>query len=109
MAALGFVSVQGLAHGLPGGGPEISALAIAQIEITSRLVQRHGVKAQPRKSSLRRRLIKAITPGIVSNDGAVLGASQIITPRAGSIGAGNDILSASVVKISELHTLVFLF
>ena len=103
VTAFRFVTIQRLAHRLPRSGPVVAAIVIVQVDIAPRLVQRDGIEPEPREAPLRRRLIEAISSGIVGDDGAILGAAQVITPGLGSIGTSNYIFLINIVKISELH------
>ena len=103
MAALRLVPIQGLAHRLPRGRPVVLALAVAQVDVPPRLIHGERIEPQPQEPSLGGRLVEAVPSGVIGNDGAVFGGAQIVAPRLGGVGAGDDVLLVVIVKVPVLH------
>ncbi|OQB94589.1 MAG: hypothetical protein BWX86_01435 [Verrucomicrobia bacterium ADurb.Bin122] len=103
VAAGALVLGERLADGLPGGGPEIAALLIAQVEVAAGLVERHGVGAQAQEARAERALVEGVAAGVVGDEGAVVERAEVVGPRAGRVGTRDDVLFGFVVEMTELH------
>ena len=99
----GAVGRQRLADRLPGTGPEVAGVAVAQVEVSARLIHRNGIKAQTREPAQRRRAEETVAAGVVGNDRSILGGAQVVAPGLGGIGAINHIFAIHIVKMAVLH------
>ena len=52
---------------------------------------------------MHRRAEERITAGVVGDDSAVAGITQVVTPRLGSVRFGDDVLFMFVIEESVLH------
>src|SRR5262249_8738375 len=98
VAASRLILIERLAYRLPARAPEIAALAIAQVKVAARLIQRHRVAAQPKKAMLRRTLVEAVAARVVGDDRAVFGRAEIIAPRTRRIRARDDVFAGLIVE-----------
>src|SRR5574344_671714 len=99
----GLVLLEGLADGLPRGRPVVAAGLVAQVELAARHVHRDGVVAVAQEAAGGRRAGEAVATGVVGDDGAIAAVAEIVGPRPGSVGAGDDIFAGCVVEVTVVH------
>ena len=76
-ARLSAEAVEQLGDGLPGGGPEIAAVAVAQVEDAAGLLGGHGVVAVPQDAPLGRRAGDGVAAGAVGHDAAIAAGAEV--------------------------------
>ena len=101
VTADGFILFQGLFRGTPGGGPEIAAFVVPQVDIPAGLVEL--VEHIPENPSGGAGLDEGIAAGVLGDDGAVGGTAQVIGPGHGRAGVGDDVFPGRVVEVTVLH------
>ena len=102
VAADALVSIQRLAHRLPGSRPVIVGVIVPQIDITAGQCH-HRVEAEPADSAVCAGLDKAVAGSVVGNHCTVFRRTQVVYPGCRSIRMINDVFFVFQVKITVLH------
>jgi hypothetical protein len=89
---------------LPAGAPVVARGAIAEVEIPPGLIERHRVAAQAQEAVVEGTAIEAVAPGVVRDDGPVLGRSEVVAPRPRRVRSIDDIFLGGVVEVSVMHS-----
>ncbi len=103
MATGGFKFPEVFAHRLPTAGPEIATLFVTEINVTAGLVHGNGIKPHTDEAPHATGFVKTVSAGIIGNDGAVFGGTEIIAPGFRCVGAVNYIFMIFIVKMSKFH------
>ena len=98
-----FVLIQGriFADRLPGSGPEVLRLVVPKIEVAAGLVEL--VKNIAQNAPVGAGLRKTVASGVVGDNRAVFGRTEVVHPRCGCIGSLDDIFAVFLIKISVSH------
>ena len=92
----------GLAHGLPGHGPEVPGVVVPEVDIVAGAV--HGaVGPEAGNAVVLRGLVEHIARRSVIEDTVEILQANIVGPGCGDIHPVDDILPAGVVKIAITH------
>ena len=92
----------GLAHGLPGHGPEIPGIVVPEVDIVAGAV--HGaIGPEAGNAVVLRGLVEHIARRSVVEDTVEILQANVVGPGCGDIHPVDDILPAGVVKIAITH------
>ena len=97
-----FVKIQFRLSGLPAGVPD--GIALFYIVIATVGVCRYVVVTVTGNAPQLGVLVKAVPARCVGNKAEKCLAAQIVDPRQGGLGRGDDVFSGGVIKVSKLHT-----
>ena len=98
--AAGVIVKLGL-YGGPAGIP--NGVAVLDIKVASAQINRHVVVAVTGNAAEPCVLIEAVAARSVGNKGEKSLCAEIVDPRVGGFGGGDDILTVGVVKMTEFH------
>ena len=101
VTALRFVQIQGLAHRHPGGRPEIPAVVVPDVQIPSGLVE--VIEDIPQNPSVGAGGGETVAAGVVGDNRAIFGRTQIVDPGCRGVRLRDDVLPISVIEVSVLH------
>src|SRR5450631_4021252 len=97
--------VKVLAHGLPGDGPVFAGVIVADVDVVTRPVERHAVRAKAGHAAMLGASVEGIAAGVVRNHRAQVAESQVVSPGDRDIRTVDHVLAVFVVKMTVAHKL----
>src|ERR1035438_2439088 len=97
--------VETLAHRLPGDGPVIARVVVADIDVVTRPVERHTVRAKAGDAAMLRAFVEGIAAGVLRNHRAEVAESQVVSPGDRYIRTLDYVFAVFVVKTTVAHNL----
>src|ERR1035438_3493048 len=97
--------VETLAHRLPGDGPVFAGVVVADVDVVTRPVERHGVRAKAGDAAMLRAFVKGIAAGVVRDHRAEVAEPQVVSPGNRDIRTVDYVFAVLVVKMTVAHKL----
>src|ERR1035438_6261003 len=97
--------VETLAHRLPGDGPVFAGVVVADVDVVTRPVERHAVRAKAGDAAMLGAFVEGISAGVVRNHRAEVAESQVVSPGNRYIRTLDYVLAVFVVKMTVAHKL----
>src|SRR6185369_4791875 len=88
-----------VARGLPARRPELLAIIVANVDITSSEIKWHVVVARTRDPPQPRVAIKRVPSRRIGNDSEVRLATEVVNPRQRRVRLCDDVLTTLVVEV----------
>ena len=101
------VAIEGCLAGLPCRRPY--AAAFVDVEVASPVVHRHAVVAVAGDTAELGILVEGVASGGIGDEREEIFIAQVVNPRPGCLGVGNDVFAVFVIEISESFVLHIIF